>query len=166
MHGAIIIVLFIFTVIGHFRVPKTLTLKTRLSVKPFLWKWVFLHQKKNSNSKMAYLNLRESCVFSKLLFISIIIKFHFCKSLARWVVTSQEKALVHEILLDCIYSGLVDSTSKGYNSDRLHFPNYYLIVTLLLNIKMETPRKKHVNRTFLEHLWTLQWRHRAYMSTD
>ena len=30
MHGAI------FTVIGHFRVPKTLTMKTRLSVKPFL----------------------------------------------------------------------------------------------------------------------------------
>ena len=36
MHGAINIVLFIFTVIGHFRVPKTLTMKTRLSVKPFL----------------------------------------------------------------------------------------------------------------------------------
>ena len=52
---------------------------------------------------MAYLNLRESCVFSKLLFISIIIKLQFCKSLARWVVTSQEKELVHEISLNCIY---------------------------------------------------------------
>ena len=36
MLGAINIVLFICTVIGHFRVPKTLTMKTRLSVKPFL----------------------------------------------------------------------------------------------------------------------------------
>ena len=26
--------------IGHFRVPKILTFKTRLSAKPFLWKWV------------------------------------------------------------------------------------------------------------------------------
>ena len=26
--------------IGHFRVPKTLSLKTRLSANPFLWKWV------------------------------------------------------------------------------------------------------------------------------
>ena len=75
---------------------------------------------------MAYLNLRESCVFSKLLFISIIINLHFCKFLARWFVTSQEKALVHEISLNCIYSGLVDSISKGYNSDRLHFPGRLL----------------------------------------
>ena len=75
---------------------------------------------------MAYLNLRESRVFSKLLFISILIKPHFCKSLARWVVTSQEKALVHEISLNCIYSGLVDSTSKGNNCDRLHFPERLL----------------------------------------
>ena len=36
MHGAINIVLFIVTVIGHFLVSKALTLKTRLSVKPFL----------------------------------------------------------------------------------------------------------------------------------
>ena len=75
---------------------------------------------------MAYLNLRESCVFSKLLFISIIINLHFCKSLARWVVISQEKALLHEISLDCIYSGLVNSTSKGNNSDRLHLPERLL----------------------------------------
>ena len=75
---------------------------------------------------MAYLNLRESCVFSKLLFISIIIKLEFCKSLARWVVTSQEKALVHEISLNCIYWGLVDSTSKGNNCDRVHFPERLL----------------------------------------
>ena len=106
MHGAINVVLFIFTVIGHFLVPKTLTLKTRLSVnRTFPLKMSFFCMRKK-NSKMAYLNLRESCVFSKLLFISIIINLHFCKSLARWVVTSQEKALVHEISLNCIYSGL------------------------------------------------------------
>ena len=27
-------------IIGHFRVPKTLTFKMRLGAKPFLWKWV------------------------------------------------------------------------------------------------------------------------------
>ena len=27
-------------IIGHFRVPKTLTFKMRLSAQPFLWKWV------------------------------------------------------------------------------------------------------------------------------
>ena len=27
-------------IIGHFRVPKTLTFKMRLGVQPFLWKWV------------------------------------------------------------------------------------------------------------------------------
>ena len=27
--------------IGHFRVPKTLTFKMRLGAQPFLWKWVF-----------------------------------------------------------------------------------------------------------------------------
>ena len=30
------------TKIGHFRVPKNLTFKTRLSAKPLLWKWVLL----------------------------------------------------------------------------------------------------------------------------
>ena len=28
--------------IGHFRVPKTLTFKMRLGAQPFLWKWVLL----------------------------------------------------------------------------------------------------------------------------
>ena len=32
------------TLIGHFRVPKTLTFKMRLGVQPFLWKWVYLHE--------------------------------------------------------------------------------------------------------------------------
>ena len=30
----------IIETIGHFRVPKTLTFKMRLSAQPFLWKWV------------------------------------------------------------------------------------------------------------------------------
>ena len=29
-----------FMLIGHFRVPKTLTFKMRLGTQPFLWKWV------------------------------------------------------------------------------------------------------------------------------
>ena len=46
-HGAINIVLFIFTVIGHFLVPKTLTLKTRLSVnKTFPLKMSFFCMRK------------------------------------------------------------------------------------------------------------------------
>ena len=30
----------LFKSIGHFRVPRTLTFKMRLSAQPFLWKWV------------------------------------------------------------------------------------------------------------------------------
>ena len=32
--------------IGYFRVPETLTFKTTISVKPFLWKWDYLHENK------------------------------------------------------------------------------------------------------------------------
>ena len=32
--------------IGHFRVPKTLTFKMRLGAQPTLWKWVYLEPKK------------------------------------------------------------------------------------------------------------------------
>ena len=72
---------------------------------------------------MTCLNLRESCVFSKLLFISIIINLHFCKSLARWFVTACTRNFTELCLFN---SGLVDSASKGYNSDRLHFPERLL----------------------------------------
>ena len=32
--------------IGYFRVPETLTFKTTISAKPFLWKWDYLHENK------------------------------------------------------------------------------------------------------------------------
>ena len=34
----------ILVLIGHFRVPKTLTLKMRLGAQPFLWNEVYLHE--------------------------------------------------------------------------------------------------------------------------
>ena len=35
-----VIILIFLLLIGHFRVPKTLTFKMRLGAQPFLWKWV------------------------------------------------------------------------------------------------------------------------------
>ena len=46
--------------IGHFRVPKTLTFKTTLSAKPFLRKWDYLHE----NRKLfSYQELRRQPCF-------------------------------------------------------------------------------------------------------
>ena len=35
--------------IDHFRVPKTVSFKAMLSAKPFLWKWVYLHEVLHEN---------------------------------------------------------------------------------------------------------------------
>ena len=41
-HLNLMYVLIYLSLIGHFRVPKNLTFKARLSAKPLLWKWVLI----------------------------------------------------------------------------------------------------------------------------